>query len=447
MSIHSVVKRDGTLVPFTRSRISNAIYRAAVAAGGRDKDRAEQLAQEVEKTLGVIYDAEHPPSVEHVQDVVEKILIENGHAAVAKRYILYRAQQNQRRKAKSSLSSRHSGNIPYQKIYEVLVWAADHDLHRFDRLNERVTRGEFPEIVAESDAAYESDVQAAAELIVDRGHRTRIVVVAGPSSSGKTTTTRKLAHYLEKRGFGLVELNVDNYFFDLEAHPRDEFGDYDFETPQALDLPLINTHIKQLLAGEHICIPRYDFKEGKQYPDQIPMHLKPNEMILIDSLHGLYGDMLDGIAGDQVFRVYIETLLQMKGPNEKFIRWTDLRLMRRMVRDENFRAYDPRKTLTHWHYVRSAELRDILPHIHTADYVINGAVPYELPVMRARLYDHFKEWEEEYANDPLRVDAYIRASRVRRMLESITPVTDESPIPPTSHFREFIGGSEYDVHH
>ena len=116
-----------------------------------------------------------------------------------------------------------------------------------------------------------------------------------PRKSGKTTTTRKLAEYLEKQGLGLVELNVDHYFFDLEAHPKDEFGDYDFETPQALDLPLINTHIKQLLNGEHIRIPRYDFKEGKQYPNQIPMHLKKNEIILIDSLHGLYGDMLDGI--------------------------------------------------------------------------------------------------------------------------------------------------------
>jgi uridine kinase len=447
MKISQVVKRDGSVVPYNRLRITNAIYRAAVAAGGRDKDLAEQLAVEVEENIEQIYSEKHPPSVEHVQDFVEKVLIENGHAQVAKGFILYRAQQSEKRKVKLSKSVLHSGNIPYQKIYQVLDWAAEHDLHSVERLNERIARGEFPAIVKESDTAYESDVQAAARLINERGDDIRIVVVAGPSSSGKTTTTSKLAEYLSGKGLGFVELNVDNYFFDLEAHPKDEFGDYDFETPQALDLKLINTHIKQLLNGEQIRIPRYDFKAGKQHPDQIPMKINPNEIILIDSLHGLYGEMLAGIPESQIFRVYIETLLQMKGLDGKFIRWTDLRLMRRMVRDEAHRAYDPRKTLTHWHYVRSAELKDILPHIHAADYIINGAVPYELPVMRNRLYEHFKIWEKDYAGDPLRADAYIRARRVREMLETIAPVADESAIPPTSHFREFIGGSVYDVHH
>ncbi len=447
MSLSKVVKRDGSVVPYTRQRITNAIYRAAVAAGGRDRELAERLATEVETNLERIFDEKHPPSVEYVQDFAEKVLIENGHAQVAKGFILYRARQSEKRKAKLSKTQLHSGNIPYEKIYHVLDWAAEHDLHRVDSLNNRIARGEFPEIVAESDEAYESDVQAAAELIHERREDIRIVVVAGPSSSGKTTTTRKLSEYLCKRGLGFVELNVDNYFFDLEAHPKDEFGDYDFETPQALDLPLINRHIRQLLAGEPIRIPRYDFKSGTQHPDQIPMQIGENEIILIDSLHGLYGDMLKEIASRQIFRVYIETLLQMKGIEGKYIRWTDLRLMRRMVRDEAYRAYDPRKTLTHWHYVRSAELRDILPHVHTADYIINGAVPYELPVMRNRLLDHFRQWEREYADDPLRTDAYIRARRVRAMLETITPVTDEGPIPETSHFREFIGGSVYDVHH
>ncbi len=445
--IREVIKRDGAVVPYKRLRVTNAIYRAAVAAGGRDKERAENLANEVEAVLAKVYTPEHPPSVEHVQDVVERILIKSGHSKVAKAFILYRAQQHERRKVKLSKTTVHSGNIPYRKIWEVLAWAADHDLHHVDQMNERLDRGEFPDIVRESDLYYESDVKTAAELIAERAEDTRIVVVAGPSSSGKTTTTRKLSENLEKRGLGLVELNVDHYFFDLEAHPKDEFGDYDFETPQALDLPLINKHIKQLLEGRHILIPRYDFKEGKQYSEQIPMHLESNEIILIDSLHGLYGEMLDGVPDESIFRCYIETLLQMRGRNGKFLRWTDLRLMRRMVRDEAFRAYDLKKTLTHWHYVRSAELRHILPYIHTADYILNGAVPYELPVMRNRLFDHFKGWEQEFSENHLRMDAHIRARRVREMLETIHPVTDESPIPDTSHFREFIGGSKYDVHH
>jgi len=384
--------------------------------------------------------------VEQIQDIVEKVLIEEGHAKVAKHFILYRAGQNEKRKAKLSKTKVHTGNIPYQKIYEVLVWAADHDLNSVEKLNQRIARGDFPEICLESDAAYESDVQTAAELITERAGEIRIVVVAGPSSSGKTTTTRKLAHYLSERGLGLVELNVDHYFYDLDLHPVDEFGDHDFETPQALDLSLINQHIQQLLAGEQVLTPRYDFKTGTRELGQLPMKIQPRDIILIDSLHGLYGDMLKGIQEQTVFKVYIETLLQMKGANGKFIRWTDLRLMRRMIRDEQHRAYDPRQTLTHWHYVRNAELRNILPYINTADYIINGAVPYELPVMCNRLYEHFQQWERDYENDPRRVDAYLRAKRVREMLAAITPIADESAIPVTSHFREFIGGSIYDVH-
>ncbi|NQV14202.1 response regulator SirA [bacterium] len=441
-----VFKRDGTLVPHSRQRIANAIYRAAVAIGGRDKEKADDLASTVEAIVCANYSNQHPPMVEQIQDIVEKVLIEEGHAAVAKQFILYRATQDEKRKAKLSKSKVHTGNIPYQKIYEVLVWASDHNLNSIEKLNYRIAKGEFEEICRESDSAYESDIQAAAELISERKEKTRIVVVAGPSSSGKTTTTRKLAQYLSQKGMGMVELNVDHYFFDLEMHPIDEFGDHDFETPQALDLALINKHIKQLLSGEEVLIPKYDFKTGTRALEKIPMKIKPTDVILIDSLHGLYSEMLDGIDTDDIFKVYIETLLQMKGSNGKFIRWTDLRLMRRMIRDEQHRAYDPGQTLTHWHYVRNAELRNILPYINTADYIINGAVPYELPIMRSRLFEHFKKWELEYKDDPRRVDAYIRAKRVREMLESVTPVADESPISKTSHFREFIGGSVYDVH-
>ncbi|MCF7807403.1 MAG: response regulator SirA [Candidatus Marinimicrobia bacterium] len=441
-----VFKRDGTLVEYSRQRITNAIYRAAVAMGGRDKETAEKLALKVERVVCENYANEHPPMVEKIQDIVEKVLIEEGHAQVAKQFILYRASQHEKRKAKLSKSKVHSGNIPYQKIYEVLSWAADHNVNSVEKLNQRIAKGEFRDICLEADAAYEADVQAAAELIHERNGNIRIVVVAGPSSSGKTTTTRKLAQYLEKKGLGLVELNIDHYFFDLELHPVDEFGDYDFETPQALDLALINQHVKQLLRGEEVRIPYYDFASGTRTLEQTPMKISSNDIILIDSLHGLYGDMLAGIDGSSIFKVYIETLLQMKANNGKFIRWTDLRLMRRMIRDEQHRAYDPKQTLTHWHYVRNAELRNILPYVNMADYIINGAVPYELPVMRNRLFDHFKEWEAEFRDDPKRVDAYLRASRVRAMLEDISPVTDESPIPETSHFREFIGGSIYDVH-
>jgi uridine kinase len=442
--ITHVVKRTGAVVPFKKKRISNAIYQAAVAVGGRDRQLAEDLADQVVETLGDETAPDHIPTVEEIQDVVEKVLIENGHARTAKAYILYREERARRRRERARRHEQPSENIPWAKIWEALDWAVEHELHTVDQLNERVAAGEFPQIVRETDHFYKEDITTAAEMIKDWRERVRMVIIAGPSSSGKTTTTTKLSHLLETAGISLVPLAVDNYFFDLELHPKDEFGDYDFETPQALDLDLINEHLRRLLDGEEVMIPFYDFQTGKRHEEQTPMQVEPDEMILIDSLHGLYPAMTEGIEDEVKFKLYVEPLLQMKGPQGKYIRWTDLRLMRRMVRDANFRAYDPERTLGHWHYVRKSEMRNIIPYANTADHIVNTGLSYELPVMKARLFDYFEEWVEKYEDDPLRQDAYVRAERVYSLLSAVTAVEDESPIPPDSLLREFIGGSCYE---
>jgi uridine kinase len=442
--ITHVVKRTGAVVPFSRNRITNAIYRAAVAVGGRDRSVAESLADQVVTMLEETTPPDHIPTIEEIQDTVEKVLIENGHARTAKAYILYRDERARRRKDRAKRSVRPSENIPWRKIWEVLNWAVEHDLHTVERLNARIARGEFPEIVRETDRAYNEDITTASEVIRGQRDSVRIVIVAGPSSSGKTTTTIKLSHLLSKMGLNLVPLAVDNYFFDLELHPKDEFGDYDFETPQALDLELIDEHLARLVAGEEVLIPFYDFKTGERHEAHMPMQIGPGDIILIDSLHGLYAGMTKSIGEEQKFKLYIEPLLQMKGPDDRYIRWTDLRLMRRMVRDAAFRAYDPQRTLEHWHYVRSSELRNIIPYVHTTNYVVNSGLPYELPIMRARLFDHFEKWVEEYKDDPLRQDAFVRAERVYNLLKCVTPVEDDSAIPPDSLLREFIGGSCYE---
>jgi uridine kinase len=226
-------------------------------------------------------------------------------------------------------------------------------------------------------------------------------------------------------------------------HPKDEFGDYDFETPQALDLALINEHLEKLIAGQEILVPYYNFKNGQRQDDVTPMKLSQNDIILIDSLHGLYPDMTSALPTEKKFFLYVEPLLQMKDEQGKFIRWTDLRLIRRMLRDATHRAYDPRRTLEHWHYVRSSEMRNIIPYINTADYLINSAMPYELPLYRHRMLNNFTEWAAIYQDDPLRADAHLRATRVYKFLSAITPVTDDSPVPANSVLREFIGGSSY----
>jgi uridine kinase len=442
--ITHVVKRTGAVVPFNKERIVNAIYRAAVAVGGRDRSIAERLADQVVAMLEEITPPDHTPTIEEIQDVVEKVLIEDGRARTAKAYILYRDERARQRKERAKRSAHPSENIPWGKIWEVLNWAIDHDLHTVERLNARIAHGEFPQIVRETDRAYTEDITTASEIIRERRDSVKIVIIAGPSSSGKTTTTTKLSHLLTKMGLSLVPLTVDNYFFDLELHPKDEYGDYDFETPQALDLELINEHLVRLISGEEVRIPFYDFKTSKRHDDQTPMQVGPNDLILIDSLHGLFPDMMRGVDDELKFKLYIEPLLQMKGPDGKFVRWTDLRLMRRMVRDATHRAYKPQQTLEHWHYVRSSEMRNIIPYVNTTDYIVNSGLPYELPIMRVRLFADFEKWVEQYKDDPLREDAFMRAERVYHLLKAVTPVEDDSAIPPDSLLREFIGGSCYE---
>ena len=176
------------------------------------------------------------------------------------------------------------------------------------------------------------------------------------------------------------------------------------------------------------------------------MQIGPSDIILIDSLHGLYPAMTQDVEDERKFKLYIEPLLQMKGPGARMVRWTDLRLMRRMVRDASYRAYDPQRTLEHWHYVRSSEMRNIIPYVNTTDYIVNGAFPYELPVMRRRLLDSYAKWVQDYEDDPLRSDAYMRALRVHQLLQAVAPIEagDEDVIPADSPLREFIGGSCYE---
>ena len=437
----NVIKRSGAIVPFNTERIENAIYRAAVSVGGRDRERAKWLAEQVIEYLHEKLPDGHTPHIEEIQDAVEKTLIENGHAQVSKAYILYREERNRSRQEAGKRASTHGENIPWRKIWYVLDWAVKHNLHTVSALNKRILGGEFPQIVHESESAYDDNVATAAQMITERKDGLRLVIVSGPSSSGKTTTTIKIEQRLKKQGLRFRALNVDNYFFDLEEHPKDEFGDYDFETPQALDLQLINDHLQALIRGAEVLIPYYDFKAGRRNLNQTPMKLEENEILLLDSLHGLYPPMTEGISREQKFAIYLEPLLQMRGADDEYMRWADLRLIRRMLRDADHRAYDPERTLQHWHYVRASELRNIIPNIGSVDVIINSAMPYELAIYRHRLLDKFEEWEAKYRDDPLREDAYKRASRILRVLKEVEPVKDESSIPHDSVLREFIGGS------
>ena len=439
-----VIKRTGAVVPFNKERITNAIYRAAVAVGGRDKEKAEELSAKVVEYLNKTYPDNYTPHIEEVQDAVEKVLIECGHAKVTKEFILYREERNRKRETEGKYASTPNENIPWAKIWHVLDWAVTKKLNTVELLNERIKNAEYPYIVHESECAYEDDIDTGANMISERADQLKMVFVSGPSSSGKTTTTIKLEKRLKKSGLTFKALNIDNYFFDLAMHPKDEFGDYDFETPQALDLEMINNHLVQLTQGKEVMIPFYDFKTGTRHLDHSKFKLEENEILLIDSLHGLYPAMSIDIPKEQKFKLYIEPLIQMKNNDGQYVRWTDIRLMRRMLRDSVYRAYNPQQTLEHWHYVRTSELRHIIPFISTTDFIVNSGMPYELPIYAHRLLKHFEKWVDMFKGNALKEDAFVRAERVYNLLKTIEPMPEDWAVPKDSVSREFIGGSIFE---
>ncbi len=440
--ITKIIKRDGIVVRYDRERITCAIYKASCAQGACDRGLAETAAARVEDKLLAMYGDRALPTVEDIQDVVENTLMELGQTNMARRYIIYR---HERAKARNERADFFEGTdtIPYKKIYEVLRWNVTHRCSSIAEINALIARGKFPELVRDAHRRYEDEVTAAAEKIMARGDDVRVVIIAGPSSSGKTTTTIKLGERLMAQGRELKAINVDHYFFDLEMHPRDEFGDYDYETPQALDLNLINEHLGRLIDGAPVKTPHYDFKTGKRMLNVHDLQLESHQVLLIDSLHGLYDDMTCAIPARNKFRFYVETLGQLRNDEGQFLRWADNRLMRRMVRDSLFRKLQPLNTLTHWHYVRSSEMKNIIPFIHTADFLLNSALPYELPILKQHVFSVFPEALSLYKAEPKRQDAYLRARRIYGLLAPLTEIEDDSAVPPDALLREFIGGSCY----
>jgi len=439
-----ILKRDGSLAEFDREKVVTAIYKAAAAVGGHDRALSEKLADEAIDILNHAYAPPDMPSVEDVQDVVEKVLIENGHAKTAKTYIVYRENRRRERERKSSKKTRERP-LPYRLMYENLVWNLDHGCETIEKLNQHVRSGTIADLVKEADATYSESVACAAEAVAAT-EGVRLIIVAGPSSSGKTTTTAKLSNRLKELGVETVLLNLDHYFFNLELHPKDEYGDYDFETPEALDLNLINEHLGDLVAGRTVEMPQYDFKTGKRVEATQSVSIEPDQVILIDTLHGLHGPLTESVDNRMKFKVYIETAPILRDEEGRFIRWTDIRLLRRMVRDHAHRGYDPKQTVGHWHYVRRSELKHIIPFIRDADYILNGALPYELPFHKKHSYGHFPGFIKAWAGDRKRRDAFIRAERVFELLTKVDAYEDESIIPGDSLLREFIGGSIYKLH-
>jgi len=440
--IKQILKRDGRIVPFNREKITFAVLQAAVAVGGRDRVKAEKVTDDVVRMLEQRQRGESIPTVEEVQDLVEKALIERGHAKTAKAYIVYRYEHALKRSGRKSLTY-SADNIPYEKLWEALSWAVDHDCVHLDQIAQSIGEGRYGQLISDCEQFYAQELNKAAEKLAERLDTVKMVIIAGPSSSGKTTTTIKVEQQLKPKGYRFVPINVDNFFLDLDDHPKDLRGDYDFETPQALDLPLINQTFSALLEGRRVEVPFYNFKTGKREGTSGQLQLGQGEILLVDSLHGLHPEMTEGIREEQKFRLYIETLSQIKDQNSQFVRWADIRLLRRTVRDMQFRNYSPTQTIRHWHFVRRSELRYIVPRLREAEVIVNSFLPYEISIMKGRVGELFPDYLREFKEDADSADAYDRALRIHRMFEQVPAWTDEQLVPQDSLLREFIGGSVY----
>lgn len=442
-SFRHIVKRDGTLAPFTPEKITVAIYKAAAAVGGHDRALSEHLSRQVVDALSILYSENEPPTVEDIQDLVERILIKNGFADTAKAYILYRHERARMRKSRDEHKLEL---VPYKAMWHALDWAVENECESIAKLNALLRSGRERQLIERSEARYEGILDAAARAILERRGDLRFVIVAGPSSSGKTTTTLKLTERLEREGISVIPMALDNYFFDLEKHPQDDSGDYDFETPEAMDLPLINEQLAELDRGGAIEMPTYDFKLGKRTGRTTRFAPAAKSLILLDTLHGLYDGLTSSVREERKFRIYIETISQLKNPEGRYVRWTDIRLLRRMIRDSMHRSYSPEKTVLHWHYVRRSELKHIIPHQSRADFLVNSSLAYELPVLKKHLFHFFPDFLKKWGKDEKRVEEVIRAERIHRLLDSLEAIEDDSLIPQGSLLREFIGGSSYAVH-
>lgn len=434
MKITQIIKRDGKVVPFDQEKITNAIYKAALAVGGSNQELAEQISNKVVKILEDNF-PDALPTVEEIQDVVERTLIKEGHDETAKAYITYRQKRKELREKKEK---KEIENVPYKVIWQTLVWNLEHSCETIDKLNEHIAAGTFVDLIQAAEEKYDQGLDNVVEDFLEK-EGVRLLIITGPSSSGKTTTTSRLSEKLKKHGFEFVKFTVDEYFYDLPQQIKDGFGDYDFEGPYALDLPLINQHLSDLVEGKKIKMPHYNFKTGRREENGEELIIKPSQVILIDSHFGIYSKVTESIPDDKKYKLYLETLCQLRDKNNRFVHWTDIRMLRRMIRDSQFRAYQPVATAGHWHYVRQGELKNIIPYISEADYVLDTSLAYELPVLKHALFHHFPKIIETYENNPDRQDAYIRAQRVYDLLNQITKWSDYSAIPKNSLMREFIG--------
>ena len=286
-----------------------------------------------------------------------------------------------------------------------------------------------------SEALHEKKVASIADMISQRVEKVKFVLISGPSSSGKTTFSKRLSVQLMVSGLKPVVLSLDNYFVNRDDTPLDENGEFDFEHLHALDLVTFNHNLKQLLVGEEIDIPFFNFEDGKRYYKGEKLKLNDDSILILEGIHALNPGLIPDIPTETTFKIYVSALTTIPIDNHNWIPTTDTRLLRRIIRDSRFRNYSARETINRWPSVRRGEEKWIFPYQENADVLFNSALLFELAVLK-------RYAEPILAEVPKYCDEYTETHRLIKFLNYFVPILDRE-IPPTSLLREFVGGSSF----
>ena len=299
-------------------------------------------------------------------------------------------------------------------------------------LNDSISKGRIREVILVSEALHTQQISKIAEEIKDREDQVKVILIAGPSSSGKTTFSKRLSIQLLTMGLSPFALELDHYFVDRLKTPKDEDGNFDFESIDALDRNRLNSDIKALIAGKEVQLPRYDFISGLSVPGE-KVHLQANEMIILEGIHGLNPLLLEDFDASKTYKIYVSCLTQLNLDRHNRISTTDTRMLRRIVRDARDRGYSAQDTISRWESVRRGEKVHIFTFQENADVMFNTALAYELTTLKPLV-------EPLLRQVPFGNLEYIEAKRLLKFLEWFLP-TDEEFIPDNSILREFVGNS------
>ena len=323
----------------------------------------------------------------------------------------------------------------FDEFLDYTKWGHTIGISSAAELNEYVSTGRYDDIIRLSEAHYESQLSRIAEQIYENKNNIKLVLIAGPSSSGKTTTSKKLAVYLQSKGFNTHTISTDDYFVDRDKTPKDENGEYDFERLECVDVNLFNKHLTKLLDGEKVNLPRYNFIAGKRETRKEAISLGESDILIIEGIHGLNEDLTPSIERKRKFKIYISPLTQLNIDNHNRIHTSDTRRLRRIIRDNKTRGYTAADTLKAWAKVRNGEEKYIFPYQDDCDAIINSALIYELGVLKTYAEPLLFSVTE---ND----ETYPEAIRLINFLRNFLPIPSDD-IPKDSILREFIGGSGF----